>query len=174
MGTSTLLAYVRAYGCQYVNKMCMIDMAPRLLRDEKWPLGLVTETDVLKLMWMAVEDWNIAAAAFLPSALVRDFPQDSDYYRMALADMQSNTPHIMVYAYLAMAAEDFRPVLGNITVPVLLAYAGDGLICTPAHGEYMQQHIKNSKLVVFPGCGHGLFLDMPDKFNAELATFLAE
>ncbi|MDR1573380.1 MAG: alpha/beta hydrolase [Clostridiales Family XIII bacterium] len=174
MGTSTLLAYVRQFGCQYVNKMCMIDMGPKLLRDDEWPLGLSTPEEVLKLMTMAVKDWNIAAEAFLPNALVKGCPRDTDYYRMSLAEMQNNTPHVMVFAYLAIAAEDFRPVLKDITVPVLLTYAGDGLICTPAHGEYMKENIKNSKLVIFPGCGHGLFFDNPDKFNTELDTFLAE
>jgi pimeloyl-ACP methyl ester carboxylesterase len=29
-------------------------------------------------------------------------------------------------------------------------------------------------LVIFSDCGHGLFLDDPDKFNAELDTFLNE
>ncbi|MDR1572729.1 MAG: alpha/beta hydrolase [Clostridiales Family XIII bacterium] len=174
MGTCTLLAYVRAFGCQYVNKLCMIDMSPKIVHDDEWSLGLSTETEVLRLMSMAAEDWNIAAEDFLPSAFVKGTPRDTDAYRAALADMQSNTPHVMVFAYIAMATEDFRPVLQDITAPVLLAYAGDGLICTPAHGEYMKQHIKNSKLVIFNGCGHGLFMDDPDRFNAELEAFLAE
>ena len=32
----------------------------------------------------------------------------------------------------------------------------------------------DSKLVIFPGCGHGLFLEDPEKFNSELAQFLEE
>jgi pimeloyl-ACP methyl ester carboxylesterase len=174
MGVSVILAYVRKYGCQYINKLCMIDMSPKFVRDDEWPLGLSSDAEVLKLLSMAVQDWNIAAKAFLPNSFAKGFPRDTDYYREALAAMQDNTPHVMVFAYLAMAAEDFRPVLKDITAPVLLAYAGDGLVCTPAHGEYMKQNIANGKLVIFPGCGHSLFLDEPDKFNAELESFLAE
>jgi pimeloyl-ACP methyl ester carboxylesterase len=40
MGTSTLFAYVRKYGCRYVNKLCMIDMTPKLLIDDEWKLGV--------------------------------------------------------------------------------------------------------------------------------------
>jgi pimeloyl-ACP methyl ester carboxylesterase len=174
MGTSILLAYVRKYGCQRINKLCLIDMSPKMVRDDEWPLGLSPAGDVIKLLSMAVQDWNIAAKAFLPNSFVKGFSKDTDAYREALADMQNNTPHAMVFAYLAMSAEDFRPTLEEITAPVLLAYAGDGLVCTPAHGEYMKEHIQNSKLVIFPGCGHSLFRDDPDKFNAELETFLAE
>jgi pimeloyl-ACP methyl ester carboxylesterase len=128
----------------------------------------------IEFLALGAESWDAASDRFLPLALVKGFPKDSDQYRAALAEMQSNTPHAMIYLYASVAAEDFRPVLKDITAPVLLAYSGNGLICTPEHGEYMARNIKNSKLVIFPECGHGIFLDDPVKFNAELEAFLAE
>jgi pimeloyl-ACP methyl ester carboxylesterase len=174
MGTSTLLAYVREFGCQYVNKLCLIDMTPKVMNDDEWKLGMFDAKQIIDFLALAVRDWDLASDFFLPLALVKGFPKDSDRYRLALADMQSNTPHAMIYFYIAAASEDFRPVLKDITVPVLLTYSGNGLICSPEHGEYMAQNIKNSKLVIFPDCGHGLFMDDPVTFNAELETFLAE
>ncbi|MDR1621706.1 MAG: alpha/beta hydrolase [Synergistaceae bacterium] len=38
----------------------------------------------------------------------------------------------------------------------------------------MRDHIENSKLILYPGCGHGLFLEDPEKFNADLEAFLQE
>jgi pimeloyl-ACP methyl ester carboxylesterase len=174
MGTSTLLAYVREFGCQHVNKMCFIDMTPKVVSDDEWNMGMFDAKQTLDFLALAVRNWDLASDFFLPKALVKGYPKDSEQYRMALADMRSNTPHAMVYLFIAAAAEDFRPVLETITVPVLLAYSGNGLICTPAHGEYMARNIKNGKLVIFDKCGHGLFLDDPDMFNSELETFLAE
>ncbi|MDR1246701.1 MAG: alpha/beta hydrolase [Clostridiales Family XIII bacterium] len=174
MGTSTLLAYVRAFGCQYVNKICLIDMTPKVVSDNEWKLGTLDAKQTIDFLALAVQDWDLASDFFLPLALVNGFPKDSERYRLALAEMRSNTPHAMIYFYIAIASEDFRPVLKDITVPVLLTYSGNGLLCGPAHGEYMAQNIKNSKLVVFPDCGHGLFMDDPVKFNTELETFLTE
>jgi non-heme chloroperoxidase len=36
----------------------------------------------------------------------------------------------------------------------------------------MNQSIKNSKLVPFEDCGHGLFWEAHDRFNKELADFI--
>jgi pimeloyl-ACP methyl ester carboxylesterase len=174
MGTSTLLAYVREFGCQYVNKLCLIDMTPKAVSDDEWKLGILDAKETIDFLALGVQDWDLACDQFLPLALVKGYPKDSDDYRIALAAMQSNTPHIMIYLYIAVAAEDFRPVLKDISVPTLLAYSGNGLLCSPVHGEYMAQNIKDSKLVIFPDCGHGLFMDDPVKFNAELETFLTE
>ena len=81
----------------------------------------------------------------------------------------------MMNMWVAMAIEDFREVLPTIKVPVLLAYSGDGLLYGPDHGKYMKENLGGeSKLVIFPGCGHGLFLEDPEKFNRELEDFLAE
>ncbi|MDR1028590.1 MAG: alpha/beta hydrolase [Clostridiales Family XIII bacterium] len=174
MGTSTIWAYVRAFGCLYLDKICFIDMTPKAVADDEWKLGMLDAKETFDFLALAVRDWDKACDFFLPLALVKGAPKDSDNYRFALAEMRGNTSQAMIYLYLSVSAEDFRPVLRDITVPALLAYSGNGWICTPETGEYMAQNIKNSKLVLFPGCGHGLFMDDPDKFNAELETFLTE
>ena len=39
----------------------------------------------------------------------------------------------------------------------------------------MKEHLGGeSRLVIFPGCGHGLFLEDPEKFNRELKDFLKD
>jgi pimeloyl-ACP methyl ester carboxylesterase len=174
MGAATLFAYVRAFGCEYVNKICLIDMAPKVVSDDEWKLGSFTQDEVFKLLTMAAKDWDIASDFFLPRALVKGYDLESEDYRQALSAMQSNTPHAMIFLWISVCSEDFRPMLNQFTVPVLLAYSGNGWLCTPAVGEYLEQNIANSKLVIFSDCGHGLFLDDPDKFNAELDTFLNE
>jgi pimeloyl-ACP methyl ester carboxylesterase len=149
-------------------------MTPKIANEGEWTLGSFSREEIFSLLEMGVQDWNIASEFFLPYALTKGTPTDTEEFRLALQDMQGNTPHIMIFLWIALTAEDFRPVLKDITVPTLLAYSGDGLICTPAVGEYLAQRIENSKLVIFPGCGHGLFMDDPVKFNSELETFLKE
>jgi pimeloyl-ACP methyl ester carboxylesterase len=174
MGVATLLMYTRKFGNEHMKKMCFIDMTPKVRNDEEWDLGLYTIEDSFRFLATAVENWDVAAEEFLPLALVKGAPRDTDDFKLALDAMCANTPHIMVFLWISIFSEDFRPVLKDITVPVLLTYSGDGLICTPATGEYMAANIKDSKLVIFPNCGHGLFMDNPAMFNAELEAFLAE
>jgi pimeloyl-ACP methyl ester carboxylesterase len=177
MGTSTLLAYVRSFGCQYVKKFCFIDMTPKLLCDDEWKLGQSCnfyQEDNLGFLALIAKDWNEAVEAFCPNCFAKNFDLSSPLYVATKKMIADNTPHCMAYMWIAMASEDFRPQLEQIRVPVLLAYSGDGLLYFQVHGEYMRDHIKNSKLVLYPGCGHGLFLEDPKKFTASLDAFLQE
>lgn len=176
MGTSTLLAYAREFHCEYIRRMCFIDMTPKLLNDEEWKLGQSGSfTQEQNIMFLALlgSSWEAAANMFVPNIFAKGYSKEADEYKWALGQALDNIPHCMTNMWIAMAYEDFRPVLPTIQVPVLLAYSGDGLIYGPAHGEYMQANLGGeSKLVIFPGCGHGLFLEDPQKFNRELAAFL--
>ncbi|MDR2132168.1 MAG: alpha/beta hydrolase [Clostridiales Family XIII bacterium] len=177
MGTSTLFAYIRKFGCQYINKLCIIDMIPKLITDDEWKLGTMssfTHADNLNWLSMIAADWNTLVEHFTPNIFGKGYPKDSELFKWSLGEARKNVPHVMAFMWLSMSVEDFRPVLKDIAVPTLLAFGGDGLLHTRAHGEYMEQNIKNSKLVLFPGCGHGPFLDAPDAFNAELEAFLTE
>jgi non-heme chloroperoxidase len=64
---------------------------------------------------------------------------------------------------------DFRPVLPKIDKPVVVCAAKSGYMGTIVA---MQKNIPNSKLEIFEGAGHALFVDDPDKFNALVEDFL--
>lgn len=176
MGTSTLLAYAREFKCQYIKKMCFIDMTPKLLNDDEWKLGQSCSFEVVQnLQFMAAiaVSWEFAAKLFIPNVFAKGYDPERDEFKWVMKEALDNTPHCMMNMWIAMAIEDFRAVLPTIKVPVLLAYSGDGLIYGPVHGEYMKENLGGeSKLVIFPGCGHGLFLEDPEKFNKELGDFL--
>jgi pimeloyl-ACP methyl ester carboxylesterase len=174
MGTSILLAYVRKFGCQYVNKLCMIDMTPKFFIDEEWRIGSYTHENNLSFLALIAADWDTATRFFVPSIFAEGFPADSELFKWTIGEVKKNIPHVMAYMWIAMASEDFRPVLKEITAPTLLTYGGNGLLFCKEHGEYMAENIKNNKLVFFPGCGHALFMEDVDRFNAELEVFLAE
>lgn len=176
MGTSTLLAYAREFKCQYIKKMNFIDMTPKLLNDDEWKLGqscsFTADQNIMFLALLA-SSWEMAANMFVPNIFAKGYDKEAPEYKWALAQALDNTPHCMTDMWIAMAYEDFRSVLPTITVPVLLTYSGDGLIYCPAHAEYMKEHLGGeSKIVIFPGCGHGLFLEDPEKYNRELSEFL--
>jgi microsomal epoxide hydrolase len=64
---------------------------------------------------------------------------------------------------------DYRPVLPKIDKPVVVCAAKSGYMSTIVA---MQKNIANSKLEVFDGDGHALFVDDPDKFNALVEDFV--
>lgn len=59
----------------------------------------------------------------------------------------------------------------KIQVPTLILHGIHDKVILPPLGEIQQRLIRNSKLVLFPYSGHGLFYDEKDKFNEELSSF---
>lgn len=176
MGTSILLNYVRLFGCGNIKSMSFIDMTPKLLTDSEWDLGQSGDFDLqanLKFSEVISTNWPLACKLFVPNIFHKGCDQTSELFQWVMQQSLQNTPHCMLNMWLAMAVNDYRDVLPSISVPVFLAYSGDGLLYFPRHGEYMKQHIKNATLDIFPGCGHGLFFENPEKFNADYSAFLA-
>jgi microsomal epoxide hydrolase len=64
---------------------------------------------------------------------------------------------------------DYRAVLPKIDKPVVVCAAKSGYMGTIVA---MQKNIPNSKLEIFEGDGHALFVDDPDEFNALVEDFL--
>lgn len=72
----------------------------------------------------------------------------------------------------AFAEADLRDVLPRIRVPTLLLY-GDKDVRSPLHvAEALHAEIPGSRLVVMPGVGHVSDMEAPERFNAEVRTFL--
>ncbi len=69
--------------------------------------------------------------------------------------------------------DDKRDLLPKINIPVLLICGDQDPIVSLATAEYMQERIKNSELLVFPGVGHAPFLEEKEKFNQCLRNFIS-
>ncbi len=72
----------------------------------------------------------------------------------------------------ALAEADLRDVLRLIEVPTLLLY-GDKDVRSPVSvGQALHAQIPSSRLVVIPGVGHVSNFEAPERFNAEVRSFL--
>ncbi|HEU4529045.1 MAG TPA: alpha/beta hydrolase [Actinomycetota bacterium] len=70
------------------------------------------------------------------------------------------------------ADADLRDVLPRIDVPTLLLYGEDDVRAPLDVAQALHAAIPRSRLVVLPGVGHVSCLEAPERFNAELLTFL--
>ena len=75
---------------------------------------------------------------------------------------------------IALRDTDLRKDLSKIKVPVLIMHGRKDKICTFDLAEQMKAAIPGSQLVPFENSGHSLFLEEPEKFNAELIKFAAK
>jgi pimeloyl-ACP methyl ester carboxylesterase len=66
------------------------------------------------------------------------------------------------------------PHLGTLTVPTLVIWGDMDPLFPVSHGERAVESIPDSWLRVFPNSGHWCCFEYPERFNAELLSFLGE
>jgi non-heme chloroperoxidase len=115
-----------------------------------------------------LEDRKNSANGFIRQLNLKK-PHPEDYInKVVQASLQvpTNSAVALLVGYFVA---DYRPVLPKIDKPVMVCVAKSGYMATIVA---MQKSIPNSKLEIFDGDGHALFVDDPDKFNALVEDFL--
>jgi microsomal epoxide hydrolase len=99
--------------------------------------------------------------------------QPSEEFLQTLIDLSLNTPGSIAFAIGAnglLVDHNWWPVLEKATIPILYTYAREGYTET---GNEMKSRIPNAKVEYFPGAGHCLMVDEPDRFNRLLESLLS-
>lgn len=93
----------------------------------------------------------------------------AEFYRR-IVDANLKTPTAVAVALQADSIQfDYREGLRKLNRPVMFALAGD----TPTERtKVVLAELPAARVEMFPGSGHALFLDDPERFNTVLADFL--
>lgn len=72
---------------------------------------------------------------------------------------------------------DINPILRlfrsiELPIPTLYIMGEEDYMFLPAIQQLMQRHVNNSKLIVFPACGHVVNVDKPELFNRTAFEFI--
>ncbi len=112
------------------------------------------------------------AAALTPSMFSTEAPPDRvAAFAANLAEFHPEGFRVMARA---LAEADLRDVLPQVDVPTLLLYGERDVRAPLEVAEALRAAIPGSRLVVLPGVGHVSPVEAPDRFNAEVRTFLAQ
>ena len=87
-----------------------------------------------------------------------------------LAESRDNTPAQGVMLGPDYHAQDWRPMLPSIDLPVLITTGGKSGAFPGC--RYMHEHIPGARMEIFEESGHVLFYEEPDRFNAVVAEFV--
>ena len=90
----------------------------------------------------------------------------------ALTIMRDVRPAGMAPMLRAFAQCDLRRVLPTIDVPVLLLYGDCDVRAPRSVADALHRQIPGSRLVMMTGLGHVTNIEAPERFNAEVRTFL--
>ena len=174
MGGSTLLEYIRLYGCEKLRGIVIVDSTPCFLNTERWPLGVCKGTyDAARLQ----EDERLLETDFL-QFLHRFFLDSDPRYRllsdqeqqqMLRAEMEGHDPVVLASLWRSMCREDYREDLKRITVPSIIFYGDPGSLYGSDTAVYMQRQISGeATLVPFSPGSHMLIYEHPVRFADQI------
>lgn len=175
MGTHIMFDYVKQFGLDDIEKMIIIDMTAKLITDEEYHCGLYGQfsmEDNLATMVSMNENWKTFADAFVPAIYAKTGCKDKDDLQWNYEEAYKNSATVMTRMWISMSAQDYRDLLPSITVPTMIAFGEASCLYNRDNSEYLNRMIKDSKLVGFPNCGHGLQLEDAVKFNKEVKDFI--
>lgn len=173
MGGCVVMSYCQQFGSHRLRAIGIVDVSPRLLPADDWPIGVGTPFSPDGLgEWR--ERW------------LRD-PRSvaTDVYTMGFKDPEANAASVdwlieesmranhatAMEALLDAFDRDFRESLKDIDVPALLLYGAASTSTTPGVREFMEQQIPNATMVVFEESSHALMIEETEKFNRSVHEF---
>ena len=177
MGGMTVQEYIRLYGSDSLDRVVFVDIGPRSLGGEDWPLGKNGGTyclaDVEAEYALARADFK----GFLHSYYLgsqKGYAGRSPEAQQQIVEERTLDYDLRVMADLwyAFNLRDHRDVLPKITCPVAVFHAEILPSCSPAVADYYDKTIAAPhRVVCFTGCSHALIAEDPQRFTAELLDF---
>lgn len=111
----------------------------------------------------------------VPEHMVREF-QESPLLspeRLEVVVGESLKPPARVYrqAWQTLLENDHSSRLGEIQAPALIVWGDQDPLCPRAEQDALLAAIPSSELIVYPGGGHNLHWEEPERFAADLTAF---
>lgn len=162
MAVEETLSYVDQFGTRDVAGLVLVDSNAGGLAPGE------AEQD-LTLLKGVLEDRHNTGTFFVRKIQFHK-PQPEDYVQRVIRASLSVPTNSAVALLAGAYTADYRAVLPKIDKPTLVCAAAGPFLDRVVE---MQKQIPASKLEVFEGAGHALFVDNPDQFDAALDDFLA-
>lgn len=164
MAVTELGAYVDQFGTNGIAGLVFVD-------DNFGGLGPGEAEYDLTLLRQVLGDRKQNAEDFVHKLCFKK-PQPADYLNRVIAACECTPTSDAVALLVGKMAADYRAAAAKIDKPALFCYA-DAPYMPPAARQQIQQSVKGSRLEVFEGAGHALFVDNADQFNSVLDSFLS-
>jgi pimeloyl-ACP methyl ester carboxylesterase len=169
MGAGEVVRYLARYGSARVSRVLLVaPTTPFQLKTDDNPQGVDR----------AVYDKIVAAletnrAGYLASGTTGFIGRNAEPILVdwAMSIALQAAPQAQIGCLRAFAETDFRPDLKAITVPTLILYGTADSPIIPINAQRTHAAIAGSRLEIYEGAPHALFLTEPDRFNRDLLAF---
>lgn len=177
MGGGEVVRYFSRHNGERVSRVVLVSsVTPLLAKTNNNPDGV--DPSVFDEMISSIKDDRIK--------FLEDFGKQ--FFGINLVSKPVSAPYLEYFRYLASVASpkatiecvkafaytDFREDLASINVPTLIIHGDEDKIVPHRTSEAAAKGITDSKLVIYEGAPHGLFVTERDKLNKDLIEFIRE
>jgi non-heme chloroperoxidase len=126
-------------------------------------------------LWEAVADLADPidpgfALGFQQATLAKGVPQA--YLDTVVQESLKVPARVWRAALRGLREEDHSAEIGRIRAPTLVVWGDRDAFCPRGDQDALAVAIEEAQLVVYPGAGHGLHWDEPERFAADLTAFV--
>jgi non-heme chloroperoxidase len=165
MGSGEVVRYLARHGTARVARVMLVaPTTPYALKTDDNPEGLDKAT-YDKLIAALQADRPAYMTSGMPAFLGAHPDQTTVDWAMAIA-LQAE-----IQCLRALSETDFRPDLKAVTVPARIVYGSADSPIIPIHARRTHRGIAGSRLEIYEGAPHALFVTDRDRFNRELLAF---
>lgn len=161
-------AYLRKYGAERVAGFNLVDAVTKLSPDLLTPLAgayaaTATSSDLAER--------HAATVEFL-LACFHQAPSDEELHRMLV--INGMTPSAVNEGFLKSTTPDLEPTFGTYEGSILLTHGAHDRLVRLTMSERIRALSPKHRLSIFNQSGHSPFYEEPDRYNRELAAYVAE
>ena len=150
--------------------LVMVGPSARYIDDDGY-VGGFSEADILELLELM--DSNHLGWQDPLAGLVMANPERPELKRELEASFCRIRPDIAGSFARTTFLGDNREDLGGVSVPTLVLQTSHDAIAPVAAGEFVRDHIRDSRMVLIEGQGHCPHLSAPEETTAAIRAFLA-
>ena len=173
LGASVLWRLLSRLTAERFAAAVVIDMTPRVCNDRDWTLGLSPEHCEARTRAIRADFPAFAAAAGAAIFAPRDDATPHPLAEWASSEFAGNDPKAIEALWQSLAAEDFRPLLGSIRQPTMIAHGVGSHLYGADTADHLAAALPNAHAVPFEHSGHSPHLEEPELFNRTLRAFAA-
>ena len=169
MGAGEVVRYLARYGSRRIARVVFAaPMTPYALKTSDNPEG--TDPQIYdKILAAVTANRQAYLAAGTPAFLGRNVEPEMVDWAMSIA-LQA-APQAQIECIRAFATTDFRPQMRAVTMPTLIAYGTADVPSIAVNARRTQAAIAGSRLEIYEGAPHALFITERERFNRDLLAF---
>ena len=156
-----------------VARLVLVGSSPAFAARADWPHGMAPEV-LGEFARSLAEDYRTTLLRFL-SLQARGGDAARAVIGQLRARMQAQAepdPEVLAAGLELLRRVDLRDQVGRVRCPSLVVHGAYDMLCAPAAGAWLADHLPDARLALHQRAAHAPFLSHPDWFVATVKEFL--